>query len=184
MIKAIETNYKGCKFRSRLEARWAVFFDSLGLKWEYEKEGYVLNETLCYLPDFYLPGLGCFLEIKGSKPNQAEKLKAELLSKLINKKVFISFGKIPFIDELIYSEGSMFMFTNGGFMDNNYNFCECPKCGKIGIEYEGRADRIGCDCKKSSYNEDKGYNNFSSKLAKAYKAALSARFEFKSGASK
>lgn len=26
-IKAIDTIYKGYKFRSRLEARWAVFFD-------------------------------------------------------------------------------------------------------------------------------------------------------------
>ncbi len=39
-IKAIETRYKGYRFRSRLEARWAVYFDTLGWKWEYEKEGY------------------------------------------------------------------------------------------------------------------------------------------------
>lgn len=30
-IKAIETSYAGCRFRSRLEARWAVFFDTLGI---------------------------------------------------------------------------------------------------------------------------------------------------------
>lgn len=30
-MKAIETRYKGYRFRSRLEARWAVFFDALGL---------------------------------------------------------------------------------------------------------------------------------------------------------
>jgi hypothetical protein len=41
-IKAIETIYKGYRFRSRLEARWAVFFDALEIDWEYEKEGYVL----------------------------------------------------------------------------------------------------------------------------------------------
>lgn len=27
-IKPIETRYKGCRFRSRPEARWAVFFDA------------------------------------------------------------------------------------------------------------------------------------------------------------
>lgn len=49
-IKPIETLYKGYRFRSRLEARWAVFFDALGLKWEYEKEGFDLtNEYLEYL---------------------------------------------------------------------------------------------------------------------------------------
>lgn len=40
MIKAIETSYKGYRFRSRLEARWAVFFDALGVSWKYEDQGY------------------------------------------------------------------------------------------------------------------------------------------------
>jgi hypothetical protein len=30
-IKAIETRYKGYRFRSRLEARWSVFFDAMEL---------------------------------------------------------------------------------------------------------------------------------------------------------
>lgn len=38
-MQAIQTRYKGYHFRSRLEARWAVFFDTLGILWEYEKEG-------------------------------------------------------------------------------------------------------------------------------------------------
>jgi hypothetical protein len=51
-LKAIETHYKGYRFRSRTEAKWAVFFDKLGLRWDYEEEGYVLAKTGCYLPDF------------------------------------------------------------------------------------------------------------------------------------
>lgn len=35
-IKAIQTTYAGVNFRSRLEARWAAFFDLANLKWEYE----------------------------------------------------------------------------------------------------------------------------------------------------
>lgn len=35
-IKAIPTTYAGTRFRSRLEARWAAFFDLAGVKWEYE----------------------------------------------------------------------------------------------------------------------------------------------------
>lgn len=73
MIKAIETKYNGYKFRSRLEARWAVFFDTLGIKYEYEKEGYELknneeiscvwftDKTLFYLPDFFIPKQKDFL---------------------------------------------------------------------------------------------------------------------------
>lgn len=54
MLKAIETRYKGHRFRSRLEARWAVFFDALGVTWEYEKDGYDLGSAGYYLPDFWL----------------------------------------------------------------------------------------------------------------------------------
>lgn len=43
-LKAIQTEYKGYRFRSRLEARWAVLLDELGVKWEYEPEGYDLLE--------------------------------------------------------------------------------------------------------------------------------------------
>ena len=63
-MKAIETEYKGYRFRSRLEARWAVFFDRLGIKYEYEPEGIVLSDGTYYLPDFYLPGFHCYFEVK------------------------------------------------------------------------------------------------------------------------
>jgi len=51
MLQAIETKHNGFLFRSRLEARWAVFFDEMGIKYEYEPEGF---KTKCgyYLPDF------------------------------------------------------------------------------------------------------------------------------------
>lgn len=56
-IKAIQTRYKGYHFRSRLEARWAVFFDALGLEWEYEPEGFELPDGTRYLPDFRVKGV-------------------------------------------------------------------------------------------------------------------------------
>lgn len=36
IYKAHPTTYAGVRFRSRLEARWAAFFDVVGWKWEYE----------------------------------------------------------------------------------------------------------------------------------------------------
>ena len=65
MIQAIETQYAGCRFRSRLEARWAVFFDAMGMRWDYEPEGFVLGSDL-YLPDFWLPDMNLWVEIKGA----------------------------------------------------------------------------------------------------------------------
>lgn len=66
MIKPIETIYKGYKFRSRLEAKWAVFFDEVGVRWVYEPEGFDIDGKW-YLPDFWLPDDEWFLEIKPTK---------------------------------------------------------------------------------------------------------------------
>jgi len=75
-IKAIETEYNGYRFRSRLEARWAVFFDTLGIKYQYEMEGYDTKEGY-YLPDFRLPKYNALIEIKPDHPKQAELSKIE-----------------------------------------------------------------------------------------------------------
>ena len=63
---AIETEYAGHRFRSRLEARWAVFFDHLGIKWFYEPQGYELGNGRRYLPDFWLETFGVWAEVKGN----------------------------------------------------------------------------------------------------------------------
>jgi len=46
---AIPTAYNGINFRSRLEARWAVFFDLTGLEWEYEP-----IDLDGWIPDFWV----------------------------------------------------------------------------------------------------------------------------------
>ena len=53
-LTPIETVYKGYKFRSRLEARWAVFFEEMGFDWSYEVEGFNLPSGARYLPDFFI----------------------------------------------------------------------------------------------------------------------------------
>jgi hypothetical protein len=76
MVRAIETHYAGYRFRSRLEARWAVFFDQAGIPWEYEPQGYLISRVnKPYLPDFRLPDCGTWIEVKGS----ASKLDLDLL---------------------------------------------------------------------------------------------------------
>ncbi len=67
----IPTRYKGYHFRSRLEARWAVFFDHLKLDWDYEPQGYVLESTP-YLPDFRLVLPGDRLVFAEVKPAEAD----------------------------------------------------------------------------------------------------------------
>ena len=65
-ITPIQTDYKGYKTRSRLEARWLYFFDLMGLKYQYESEGFENKAGLQYLPDVYLPTLNCYVEIKSA----------------------------------------------------------------------------------------------------------------------
>ena len=76
-IKPIETFYNGYRFRSRLEARWAVFFDEAGIKYEYEPEGFDLGDGLFYLPDFYLPDEDTWVEVKGKPLSIEEREKIE-----------------------------------------------------------------------------------------------------------
>jgi hypothetical protein len=57
-IPAIPTRYAGVQFRSRLEARWAAFFDLCRFEWQYEP-----FDCDGYIPDFLLFGR-VLLEVK------------------------------------------------------------------------------------------------------------------------
>ena len=83
-MKVIETEYNGYRFRSRSEARWAVFFDACNLRWEYEPEGFLLRNNKKYLPDFLLHDVGgrlgvkdLYVEVKGKmNVSDARKIRA------------------------------------------------------------------------------------------------------------
>jgi len=47
-VTAIQTTYRGIRFRSRTEARWAAFFDELGWPWEYEPHDLVSERRLSW----------------------------------------------------------------------------------------------------------------------------------------
>ncbi|MGX6604857.1 hypothetical protein ACWKSP_22415 [Micromonosporaceae bacterium Da 78-11] len=67
-ITPIETRYAGCRFRSRIEARTAVWLDHLHIEWLYEPDGFSVGPAgrrRRYLPDFYLPQRGTWIEVKG-----------------------------------------------------------------------------------------------------------------------
>ena len=94
-IKAIETEYNGYRFRSRLEARWAVFFDAIGIEYDYEVEGYCFSDGTKYLPDFYLPESDAFFEVKG-KMDDYDMHKVKMLIKEINKPCTIGYSDFTF----------------------------------------------------------------------------------------
>ena len=182
-MKALDTNYNGYRFRSRLEARWAVFMDAIGVKYEYEREAYDLD-GLFYLPDFYLPQINAHLEIKNDRPTEDEFEKASRLSRLTKVPTYIVFGQpeMPWSNNLPSSESAQkiqWEEINGLEVcttDYSYWWCECPHCNRCELHFNGRADRIACGCQKSEHG-DKGYNFDSSRLLAAYNKARGYRFD-------
>jgi hypothetical protein len=103
-MKAIETRYDGYRSPSR-RARWAVFFNTAGIRYEFEPEGFEIPEThwvtekrdeygnwdedggyyktytYKYLPDFWLPDFKLFIEIKGCEPSEKDRHKIDLFRK-------------------------------------------------------------------------------------------------------
>ncbi|MBX9667330.1 MAG: hypothetical protein K2X93_06910 [Candidatus Obscuribacterales bacterium] len=78
MNKGIDTEYGGIMYRSRLEASWALFFDTNRIRHKYEPKRIDLG-IYRYTPDFWLPEFGLLVEIKPKdSKNRQNKQKAEL----------------------------------------------------------------------------------------------------------
>lgn len=121
-IKAIETEYNGYRFRSRLEARWAVFFDAAEIEYQYEPEGFEVDwdkKPIRYLPDFYLPGFDVYCEVKPSDEKLfKESRKIGLCIDYLNTPIsrgLILLGQIPYIepDRGLFAAHDMLYWNKG-----------------------------------------------------------------------
>lgn len=178
-LKPIETQYRGYRFRSRLEARWAVFFDALRIPYVYEPEGYELAGER-YLPDFWLPEQQCFVEIKPARPDERECRLAGLLAETSGFRTFIFFSLDSPPPDSHSDCDSAWLTWLPYVHDGDYWWCECTTCHALDIQYCGRSDRMPCkksgQCPRSEHG-DKGYTYDTPRLRLAYEAARSARFE-------
>ncbi len=190
MVKPVETLYRGYRFRSRLEARWAVFFDALRLGWEYEPEGYDTGGAGYYLPDFRVPGIlgeTKLYEIKPEWPDRDALRKAEAAGAAI----IVGTPGIK-MDPSVWSVSYCILSSDAS---RHYVFAECRYCG-ITIEWHPAFmwgatfaapngdmitwDSMGeteghCDCRP---DKDGSPYTDTDRLRAAYTAARSARFEF------
>jgi hypothetical protein len=140
--KAIETRYKGYRFRSRLEARWAVFFDAAGIEYEYEHQGYDLGKFGWYLPDFWLPDLLTWVEVKATPQIAAS---TEPLIKALSLETCgsaIVVGGLPGESSVYASwfeiggDGGGMSDTHAcGYRDGEQGFLVCPVCGPFFAYY-------------------------------------------------
>ena len=145
-LKAIDTFYNGYRFRSRLEARWAIFFDEMKIKYEYEKEGYDLD-GVWYLPDFWIPSWKAFVEIKGEQPTQQEIDKCLRLKDRVGRTKIMLFVGDPYKGTGYFIRGPFKESHEGRkYLPNSDPDTRiesvalnglCEKCGMIWVECNG-----------------------------------------------
>ena len=151
-IKAIQTRYNGHHFRSRLEARWAVFFDAAGIKWVYEPEAFEFDGVR-YMPDFYLPdvrvtmawsrgkNIGAYFEVKPTMPNNdyLAILERFSLSTLTNLALSTAGRVTPFF------------YENDNPVDRTEHqpacsqFIKCSTCGLVSITLDPECADANCE---------------------------------------
>jgi hypothetical protein len=168
MLTAISTHYAGRKYRSRTEARWAVFFDAVGVAFQYEFEGFLLRAGM-YLPDFWLPELKLFLEVKGAEPTEEERAKCAEVARASEADMLIAVGSPE-------ERFQLHWFDRDGEREETYALArdKYVACG-FWLVAEDRANWIGPDRTKGA--QLPGGPMFSGALAEAYSASMSARFE-------
>lgn len=118
--KAVPTEYNGITFRSKLEARYAIGFDRLGLQWGYEGKAFASSDGIIYTPDFYLPELNLYFEVKGEMKT-ADYRRIEM---------FHSQGHDIVIG---HSDGTMTIYrmTSHGDYKDDCAVAKCRKCGGV-----------------------------------------------------
>jgi hypothetical protein len=173
-IKAIETLYGGRRYRSRVEAKWNIFLEALGIDNRYEEEGYTFD-GMCYLPDFWLPNHQCWIEIKGEEPSADELEKACLLSLYKEKPVYIFFGE-TWLPNQQKHEGAY--CCSNGKAEKGYFWYECLTCKAIGLGSSQNSSCFSCQC-SLALSPTNNYSNSSNRLLEAYTLARQARFEYK-----
>ena len=179
-LKPIETEYNGYKFRSRLEARWAVFFDTAGVEYEYEPEGFELSSGYRYLPDFLVHNCteraegDLWVEVKG----KATKYDADRIWEFAENNPILVVDCIPkgntasdLWSEMIWRSGNC-MGDDFRLYPFNFDTIDGDAFG-LGVMANGKGGLALCGA-DSSY-----YHGFDEELTvRAYQAARQARFEY------
>lgn len=95
--------YNDLRFRSRLEAQWACYFEALRIEFDYEPTCFTLTDGRFFTPDFYLPALDVYLEVKPDTAmiRDAERDKADRLAgERETGRVWLSHGAPPWFEQL------------------------------------------------------------------------------------
>ena len=167
-LRALETSYGGCRFRSRLEARWAVFMDKVGIKWEYESEGFDLGSGLYYLPDFWLPEprLQHWIEIKPLSAKSVDLTKSARLAEKSGGWVVVIAGQ-PWLNS--YRITGFRAHPLGVFTALDWCWIQCCRCEEVRID-SANSECARCKGRVAPQRTD------TNQLVTAFEAARSERF--------
>lgn len=158
-IRALHTDYAGFTFRSRTEARWAVFLDALGVRWDYEPQAYSFGGQR-YLPDFWLPTQGRWLEVKGGRPDGRAREKCQWLADGTGQPVLVVWGEprppclLAEVAAELPGEADQALVFTSGWDDYAHWWCLCPYCGLIDVAFQGWSGRLRCRCVAARYGDD------------------------------
>jgi hypothetical protein len=143
--------YNGYYFRSRLEMRWALFFESLNIDYVYEPRTFHLSNGKRYTPDFWIPRIKAWLEIKANQLYEDEREKAILLHQFVHRRyghrVFVVYGycRHPFIKkrERFRKQGGRILEFHPGVDQYTDECCwvKCDQCQRINI---GHRNTLPC----------------------------------------
>lgn len=155
-IRRKPTLYNEIWFKSRLEARWAVFFDCLGIEYLYEPQFYEVSagyRDIWFKPDFLLPKLSKYIEIKFSEPLGTEHLKCSGWTKDIADIYVLYNLNLPSEKKenawQYYHDETMKVPP---IIIKQQCWGECLSCGHIDLEEYGDITSCGCYTDKY-YNE-------------------------------
>jgi len=157
--------YGNIKFNSLIEAKWAVFFDTLNLKWEYHKQEFKFSHGKSITPDFYIEGIGWF-EVRTKTSDHEIYTLCRGLAVRTQEFVFIANGDVPATEKI-----SGFCFykqhdpsekeMTEGFCErcgnclveeqDNLQWCVCERCGNpIISDGESQSFNSGCICENGN----------------------------------
>lgn len=127
--RGIPTRYNGIQFRSRLEAKWAAFFDLCGWRWEYEP-----LDMDGYIPDFVLLfSQPLLVEVKPAFTLEEMRTHTGKIELSGWDKEALIVGNAPIRNICDYSLG--LLWERDAYADpwSDALFFDCPKCRQLSL---------------------------------------------------
>lgn len=130
----IPTTYRGTNFRSRLEGRWAAFFDLVGWRWTYEP-----LDANGWIPDFLIHGAEPFLVEVGPCATEPEYRKKAAKALANPGRVVLVLGVSPLLTGLVagfmpWTWAGLLVHELGAGTVWAAEWSRCDECRAVGVQ--------------------------------------------------